>query len=309
MLSIFAVDTMKDSRDSHTLTRRQIEAHVQATAWLRPTHIAIDCFMDWPDQFHMWVNAIRRYKIPIIHRLKWWGWEFPEDGAVSSTEFTTKTKQFVEENITYFKDGDIFDVCAEMEVGPYWYKYGSDWRRFRNPACLEDFNTMLLTMFADMGSIFNRAALNIISNHCSHTPGTFINGVIRPEVAEAHHWITCDNYPDSNFTDPIRCTQALLDQFAELHNLYPNKKIFATEMGYRLQRVDDHTQQAVIAAELPALQTLPYLEGISYWVGCGYENHTDIIVREGGRWVPRPAARTIASFFANKGRIGRVPLS
>lgn len=302
-IQIFSVDTMKDSRDRHTLTRESIDVHVDAAAWLRPTHIAIDCFMDWPDQFCMWVDSIRRYNAKIIFRLKWWGWEYER---MSPTVFIDSTLTFIESNAAYFKDGDIFDVCAEVEEGSYWYNFGDGNARYTAQMKLE-YNQMIIDMFEGCTALFNRLGLDVIANHCSHTPGSFLNNLIRADVAEMHEWITCDSYPEGNSINPATCAVARVNELEALSAKYPTKKIFITEMGYSLTSgISAYNQAAVLAAVLAAIAELPYIYGVSYWVGAGYDGTTNIISYNNGAWIPKPAARIVASHFENRGHLGRV---
>lgn len=300
---------MKDSRDSHTLSQEQIDQHVDVCAWMKPTHITIDCFMDWPEYCAKWVDSIRRYNIPIIFRLKWYQWDFQET-LFTADDYIDNTKQFIIDNLDLFQDGDIFDCCAEMEVSIYWEQnYDTSWP-LKTPF-VNAYNEMLGQLLIEIPKIFIAANKNIIANHCSHTPGSFINNLISEENAIAHEWITCDSYPESdhdNIVDSIAARRAEIEQ---LHNKYPTKNIFITEAGYDLHGCSDQEQKDVITAMFEVFSSYTYVMGACYWVVCDYEQTVGVIHRAStsNTWRARLAAPVLASLVANKGKVGRVPIT
>lgn len=310
-MQILAVDTMKDSRDRHNLSQSYIDQHVDACAWLRPTHITVDSFMDWPDQFRMWVDSIRRYNVPIIFRLNWWGWQYYGQGTalgipvvdVNAQNYVTKTAQFIQDNIAYFRNGDIFDACPEFEGGNYWYTYPEP--RYQNPTMRAEYNTALITMFDTFGAIFEAAGLDIVANHCSHTSGSFTSGLINAQVADRHRWIAIDSYPELASLNPQTCVTRWVNLLNQVHAMFPSKPIFISEMGYSLTDVGDQAQLLVLEKVLPVLLASPHVEGINYWPACGFERHSEVFLWDGRRWRPRPAAYVLARLWQNKGNFGR----
>jgi hypothetical protein len=80
--------------------------------------------------------------------------------------------------------------------------------------------------------------------------------------------------------------------------------IIIGEMGYSNKiNVDDTTQQAVLKAELDAIDPLNYVAGINYWVGAGTQHsggYTHIFAKSGETWFLRPAALELSQFYKNK---------
>src|SRR6185312_7688663 len=81
-----------------------------------------------------------------------------------------------------------------------------------------------------------------------------------------------------------------------------NVPIVISEFGYNNQtNVDDNTQHLVIAAELSAMESLSYIQGLNYWVGAGgagYGGYTNIFTGSHGNWELRPAALDLSQYFA-----------
>jgi hypothetical protein len=113
--------------------------------------------------------------------------------------------------------------------------------------------------------------------------------------------ITVDSYPEQFTLDPTTATRARLDELNTIESLW-HVPVIIGEMGYSNHiAVDDIIQQNVLHAEFAALQSLPYLSGVNYWVGPGSQTaggYTYIIAKTNGTWALRPAAYGLATCYS-----------
>jgi hypothetical protein len=117
--------------------------------------------------------------------------------------------------------------------------------------------------------------------------------------------ITLDLYPEGTTTNPATATSRLLQEIARVHAHW-NLPILIGEHGYSRDRVvTDATQARVMAAELAALERLPYMLGLNYWVdagGPGYGGYTNLYGWSKGAWQPRAAAAVLGHAYGAMSR-------
>jgi hypothetical protein len=77
--------------------------------------------------------------------------------------------------------------------------------------------------------------------------------------------------------------------------------ILIGEHGYsRDRQLSDTVQAAVLRAEIAALEQIPYLKGLNYWVdagGPGYGGYTNLYRLVRGKWTARQAASVLATAY------------
>ena len=302
---IRAVDSMKLSRDTLKLqlSDAQIAAVVRLDARLHLTHVSVDVYFDDPLYLGRWVRAVRKLGLKVWFRGHWYGWEDHRErrGDLTPDLYIEATRRFLQEHATLLENGDIFDFCSEPENGAYWLRaFGNGWS-WRNPAAKTAFNSFIRSgLYMASTTLGNRGRGGVLTTAISVNYSIATRMLSKPTVARLG-MITLDLYPEGTTRDPATATRRLLGEIAQVRRrwLVP---ILLGEHGYaRDMQVDDATQARVLAAELTALATLPYLLGINYWVdagGPGYGGYTNLYRKAGAAWQPRPSAEVLARAYA-----------
>jgi hypothetical protein len=306
---IASVDTMKLSRDEaeYPLSQQQINQVVDQIAALNVDYITVDTDWEFPTYMQEWIQAIRAVGKHVWFRTQpnQWDDSFGTTGIMTPSEFESAEYAFITAHPSFFESGDIFDPLAEPENGLYWAAtYGPDWEWQGEPnAATNAFNQFILQTTAIANQAFAADGISgVITNVRSVDSGTAENPLaLYPATVASLGRITIDAYPEGTSTDPSVCAAAWLSVLATVHAARPGIPIIIGEMGYsNYEAVTDTTQQAVLGAEFGAMETVPYLVGVNYWVGpgsVGAGGYTYVLQEVGGTWSPRPAAATLAAFF------------
>jgi hypothetical protein len=303
---------MKLSRDSaqDPLSQAEIDQVVDQIASLNPGYITVDTDWEFPTYMQEWIQAIRATGKHVWFRTQPNEWDdsFGSSGIMTPAEFESAEYSFITAHPRFFEPGDIFDPLAEPENGLYWAAtYGPNWEWQGEPdAATDAFNQFILQTTAVANQAFAVDGIaGVITDVRSVDSGTAENPLaLYPATVASLGHITIDAYPEGTSTDPAVCASAWLSVLATVHAARPGVPIIIGEMGYsNYQDVSDATQQAVLGSEFAALERVPYLAGVNYWVGPGSEGaggFTYILEDEAGDWAPRPAAATLAAFFRDE---------
>lgn len=310
------VDTMKDSRDTSApaqqLSTAVIQQGVNLCAGLNVTHITVDVFYDYAAYMTTWVQAVRAAGKKVWFRCHHNAWE--GNNGVSATmtpaQYLTATIAFIQANPTLFQSGDIFDACPEADNSPYWVTtYGAGYTNGAPNAATNAFNQFLLDCDTQM-----QAALNGLAIYGVNTKVRSLNSfwgksiaALYPTTVASLGCVVIDSYPEGSSTSPSVCAAARLTELQQVTNARAGVPIIIGELGYsNAVNVDDATQQAVLAAELAAIATVPNIIGMNYWVAQGTASSggfTHLFSGNRGSWGLRPAASTLATFYGQQ-RLG-----
>jgi hypothetical protein len=307
-----AIDTMKDSRDTgtHQLTDAQIANDVNLVATLNVNYITVDVFYDYPDYMQSWINAVRATGKHIWFRAHWNQWENNNGttGIMTPSTYNTNTQNFILAHPSFFQSGDIFDPDDEPEEGKYWKAtYGTNWTT-SPPApntATREYNSYIRDSMDLADAAFAQIGVSgVITNIHSLTYfNASTRGVLEAATVAKMGNVTIDTYPDADTTDPTTAANLRLNELKTVYSLWHVPIIYG-EMGYSNDiQVDDATQEAVLKAEFDAISTIPYLQGLNYWVGAGgagFGGYTNIFSGSRGNWSLRPAANDLAAFFKVK---------
>jgi len=299
-----SIDTMKLSRDTLTsqLSDAQIDAVIRLDAMLHLSYVTVDVYYDDPAYMARWVQAIRAEHLQVWFRAHWYAWETHHEahGDMTPTDYINATRDFLQHHIDLVHNGDIFDFCPEPENGAYWNDtYGSGWS-WRNKAAKTEFNTFIRSgVYMASTTLANRGRSDVLVTAISVDESIATRLVSKP-TAERLGMITLDLYPEGTTTDPATATSRLLSEIDGVHKHW-NLPILIGEHGYSRDRlVSDTTQAKVLAAEFAALERLPYIVGLNYWVDAGgpqYGGYTNLYTLSKGTWKPRAAAAVLAGAY------------
>jgi hypothetical protein len=265
------------------------------------------------------------------------GYKAPYDGYPGyAPGYLTNLHQLMLSHPGLVRPGDILDGNSEVENSTWWKKnYGCKVQQAACTPCPEisqmtsaaypcspvsEFNRFLQAMTQqenrDLVSLGITPCATPTSTNCVLTqvhsvdPGTAEHELSSATVKAMGNLVTVDAYPERRTTSP---TAAASKWMTVLHNWYEVWKargltvtILVGEWGYSNKiNVGDATQAAVIQAEVEAFPTVPYLLGMNYWVGPGWEGdggYTQIFTHASGSWKFRPAAPKVSSFYAAMNR-------
>lgn len=314
---ITAVDTMKDSRDtcypvSNQLTPGVIAQGVNLCASLSVTHITCDVFYDYPDYLALWVSAIRATGKAVWFRSHWNTWEGNNGTSATMTpaQYLTATIAFLQAHPTLFQSGDILDACAEPNNSPYWVNtYGANYTNNAPNTATDAFNAYLLNLDTQMQTTLNNLGITGVNTKVRSLNSFWAKSinVLYPSTVAQLGNVTIDTYPEGSSTDPATCANARLAELQLVVAARPGVPIILGELGYsNAVTVTDDQQNAVLAAELAAVATIPTIIGMNYWVAQGSETsggHTHLFGGVRGAWTLRPAAITLANFYQQQ-RLG-----
>ncbi len=302
--SIRAVDTMKLSRDTlaHPLTDAQIAAVVALDTQLHLTYITVDVYYDDPVYLARWVRAIRTTGVRVWFRPHWYAWESHGNvhGTMTPSEYIEATRHFLQKYSGLFQNGDIFDFCSEPENGTYWLDaYGSGWS-WHNPAAKTAFNTFIRSgLYMARTTLANRGRGHVLVSAIGVDESIATRLLSKPTVASLG-FLTLDLYPEGTTSSPSTASQRLVQAIAAVHAHW-EVPILIGEHGYsRDRQLSDTVQAAVLRAEIAALEQIPYLKGLNYWVdagGPGYGGYTNLYRLVRGKWTARQAASVLATAY------------
>ena len=306
-----SIDTMKESRDTETrpLTDAQIAADVNASAALNTTYITVDTHWDYPDYMQHWVRAVRATGRHVWFRIhpNQWGNNNGSTGIMTPAAYEQAEQSFLSANAALFQSGDILDPCPEPENSRYWIAtYGNGWTTGAPNTATREYNAFIRDTTEIADEVLHQAGVYGVITTVRSTNSFFAGhpGALEAATVARMGRVTVDSYPEGTTTDPAMAAQARVTELNAIQAAW-HVPIVIGEIGYSDKvPVDDLTQQSVLAAELNALATLPYLTGINYWVGAGTDNsggYTHLFSGGTGSWSWRPAAATLAGFYARYG--------
>jgi len=309
---IASVDTMKESMDTvnNQLTDVQIADDVNLAATLNTTHITVDTFYDYPGYMQRWVNAIRKTGKHVWFRPHFNAWQ-GQNGAAATmtpTQYENAEQSFILAHASLFQSGDIFDPCPEPEESPYWVRtWGASWSWQNAPnAGTDEYNTFILATTTIADTAFHHVGISGVVTTIHSMTAYFWERptALYDTTVKQLGVVAVDTYPDNTTTDPTTAAKARTDELAVIESVR-QVPIVNAELGYNTAStsiVDDSTQNTVLKAELQAISQLNYVVGMNYWVGAGSSkiDGTRLFNGSSGHWILRPAAYTVAAYYATQ---------
>lgn len=283
-----SIDTMKYSRD---LARERlndpsfnaiIEQQVKQIADTGATHIAIGTPYD--DEFHpilqQWVRSARRNNLNVWFRGNWSGWEgwfdYPK---ITREEHIQKTKNFILQNPSLFKDGDVFSACPECENG------GPGDPRITGD--VEGHRQFLIDEYNVSKQAFQKIKKDIATNYNSMN-GDVARLIMDRETTKAlGGLVVVDHYVNT----PEKLV-ADIREYAELSG----GKVVLGEFGAPIPDIhgelNEEEQAAWIKKALELLTQTENLVGMNYWTSVG--SSTALWDEDG---VPHKAVEKLKSIY------------
>ena len=316
---ITAIDTMKESMDTlnNRLTPVQIANDVQVASSLHANYVTVDTPYDYPDYAQQWVDAIRAAGKHVWFRMSWNAWlgMYDVPGTMTPGGFEAATRAFIMAHPAMFRAGDVFDICPEPEQGKYWaltYGVSWDWSPMIPNAATTAYNAFVRDGTVLAQNTFQQIGVKgVITTIRSMTPFV-IEHDLEPATVSLLGQVTGDSFPEGVTIEPVAATNARISELQAMEAAWPVPVVLG-EMGYSTAAlVNDIQQEAVLRAEFTALRAIPYLAGVNYWVGAGYQtpdqyNGTRLFSGTTGAWSPRPAATDLATFFSAESPISPSP--
>lgn len=292
-----SVDTMKYSRD---LARekmgdpdfdRVINDQVAKIAATGATHLAVDTPYD--EEFipflNRWVRAARQNNLSVWFRGNFSGWEgwfsYPKIGR---SDHLLKLEQFIVNNSSLFKDGDILTPCPECENGG-----PGDPRKTGDLASYRQF---LITEYQQTQKLFKKSGKNIVTNFASSN-GDVARLVFDRETVKAMGGvISIDHY--------VATPEKLIADIQALSKS-TGANIVLGEIGVPIPDIHGKMSDVAQAQWLKtffelALKT-PSIIGMNYWVNTG--SSTELWNATGQ---PRQAVTILTNYFSPKYFSGKV---
>jgi hypothetical protein len=312
---VCSIDTMKESKDTQSLTLTQIQQHVTLAASLGVTHIAISTPYDFaansPNIQAQWATAIHNAGCGVLWRCHFNQWEndWGTTGIMTSAAYITALGTWLTSYGSMIQPGDIFDFCPEPENGLYWAnQYGADWS-YSPPApntATNDYNNFIVngrsairTYLTGQGIPYDvpggvETRWHSTDSYFAYTPSALYNSTLDGIC-------TVDLYPDAGATSPAAAATALTSQLDQVRLARPGMWLNIGEHGFNSGNVTSNDyQRAVLEAEFAALLQYPGLGGINYWCSVpdiGSAGYCDIFQGSSGAWSFKPAAYSLQAFF------------
>jgi hypothetical protein len=306
---VTSVDTMKESMDGagNGLTQAQIDQHINQIAMLGAKYATVDTPIDKPAVYAMWVQSVRAHGMNVWHR--------PDDPAKSNPNATpaileNDIKQFILNNPTLFKPGDILDADDEADSDAYWDKYDADpsvWWNGANSTTLttacQEFDNYMLGLKTVSDQAFATIGVSGVNDGVrSLNPFWSTAKCLSDQtIASLGGWLAMDAYFADDSTDPAFVANAASQAMDNWHAFRPNAKIILSEYGYNNNmQVDDATQTAVLHSIFQVFASKSYVYGLNYWVGAGgpgFGGYTNILTGGTGHWSPRPGATELSHLY------------
>lgn len=316
---IASLDTMKESMDTlnNRLSPAQIAESVNLTASLNVNYVTVDTPYDYPDYALQWADAIRAAGKHVWFRMSWDAWLgiYNTPATMTPAAFEQATRSFILAHPGLFRSGDIFDICPEPEQGRYWAAtYGPSWDWSPAPpnAATREYNAFVRDGSTIAAAAFQQIGVSGVFTTIRSMNPFIIEHDLEPATVSMLGRLTADSYPEGSTSDPATATALRLAELRAMEAAWP-VPIILGEMGYSTAAlVSDSVQEPVLKAEFAALAAVPYLTGLNYWVGAGYQapdryNGTVLFTGTTGAWTLRPAAYDLASFFAAELHSGAGP--
>ncbi|MBM2817800.1 MAG: hypothetical protein HW401_390 [Parcubacteria group bacterium] len=283
-----SIDTMKYSRD---LSREKLEDKsfdsiiddtMKKIAATGATHVSVGTPYDleFLPILKRWADSARRNNLKIWFRGNWSGWEgwfgYPK---ISRDKHIIMTKNFILNNPSLFKDGDIFTACPECENGgPGDPRHNGD---------LYGHRVFLIKEYQMTKSAFEKIGKNVRSNFNSMNGDVAALVMDKATTQALGGIVAVDHYvatPDKLAADIKRLSAA------------SGGKVVLSEFGVPIPDINgemsEFEQAKWISGALEKLIKTSELEGLNYWVSVG--GSTEIWTRRGS---PRLAVQTITKFF------------
>jgi len=291
---IKSIDTQIISKCWNNVPQDSIDKQIQMLKHLGVNTIAIGTPYERPAEMEKWTNSIHNAGLKVWFRSHWLNWEGDEGQPknMSTSEYLSKTKQFILDHPSFFKAGDSFTMNVEAEnAGLGEGKPFSDWDAYRK--FLRDQIDLSNEAFSQIG--VNNIATNWLSMN-----GWIIENALDQATVDKMGMITADHYPPQGSGSNLISINEMADNMSkDLDRFYAkwNKPIMIGEWGYHLDTdVSDEQQRAATEAIYNVLASKSYIYGVNYWDHMG--NNTRIINDQGGTPTSyRPAANVIKSFY------------
>ncbi len=306
-----SIDTMKVSRDTihRPLSIKQIQDVVRVTAQLHSNYITVDTNWDYPKYMEQWIAAVHAVGQHVWFRGHPDQWESDSNATSIMTPqaYLEAERSFIVNHRSFFLPGDIFDACSEPEQGKYWSStYQEHWAYNAPNEATRAFNDFIRKGSDVADDAFHQEGINGVITNVRSTNTFFAThpGDLEMATVKKFGFLTVDSYPELNTTDAWTATQARITELESIEKIW-HLPIIIGEIGYSNNvNVDDATQLKVLQAEFAAIATLPYVDGMNYWVGPGSTTsggYTYIIVNISGTWTLRPAAYALTDFYKSRG--------
>lgn len=310
---IASIDTMKETKDtaSNPIPDAKIASDVNVYATVKNKYIAISVPYDFPTYYQRWVAAIRKTGNHIWFRSHWNQWEndYSTAGVMQPSTYLANLSSFLRQHPSFFQSGDIFDGCAECENGKYWTStWGTGWETHQSAT--DAYNQMLIDLTNTADAAFKADGISGIDTRVHSMNGWIAEHthLLYPSTTTFMGKVTTDSYLGEDPT--IAPADSAAAEKAEPDAIYAAQKVpvILGEYGYSTRgNVSDTRQEHVLQAMFAMFQTLPYLQGVNYWVGFG--GGTAIFNGNPGSLSFRPAAYDLSNFFASKNRPVPTPIN
>ncbi len=297
---IASIDTMKESRDTETrpLSGTDIAQDISLIASLNATHITVATNWDYTSYFRQWVTAVHAAGKHIWVRGHPNQWENDNGatGMMTPSMYLTYERNFILQNADLFKSGDILDTCSETEQGKYWKSKSSPW----SSQTTAEYNQFIRDSITIADAAFAEKKITGVITTIHSVNAYIAKHRLEKDTIAKMGVVTIDSYPDQYDTN---VSQAVSHRLSEISGVYNTVHVplIIGEIGYSNKiQVSDQLQKDVLRAEFNAIQQLPYIVGLNYWVGPGGPGHggyTNIFAGSFGRWTLRPAAYDLKSMF------------
>jgi hypothetical protein len=322
---IACVDTMKESKDSDSLTLADIEDDVNLIATIPGvTHIAIAVPYDFasnnPNITQQWVSSIRAASaarvagggkpINVWLRCQFNDWEgdWGTPGTMTDVGFLTSLQALGTAFTDLLEAGDIWDFCPEPNNGNLWDAvYGDNWSS--DQAALNNYNWFVTMGICTVQNMVQTAGLTVngplgVETRIQSQGSYFAIATAGLYASTLDTFITADIYPDAGISDPTAATNALLTQVGDIVAARPSLRLVIGEHGYNADGSTNNTEQnTVVTAELAALAQnyADVINGYNWWDGppdIGSTDYTEIFEGTTGAWSLRPAATPLGVYFS-----------
>lgn len=271
---IQSVDVMKYTKDvvCNPPSDAFILSEVSKIKELGANYIAISTPYDNPscgDSLALtkrWIDAARAQGLSIWHRHM--GLSFEGIYGVAKTKdanYLTLITNYIKNNPTLFKDGDIFTPTPEPDTaGIYGVTYCNSTCAFDNR---EDFNTWIRSAQSQVKQAFVTIGVPTIKVGYYGTSGFIVFGENNPDwygksfldqstVEAMDNVIAMDSYPETY-------GGTMSNALDGAHRLWPNAKIVLGEWG-TITATSDTNAVSQIQASMSSAKR-PYVTGFNYW--------------------------------------------
>ena len=324
---VASVDTMKLSKDQaqYGYTANDSQA-VDLASTMAVTHITVNTPMEYPAVLEAYANRIHADGKSVWFRLSSTNGANLAHGDLGdgyptyAPGYLTELHELMLAHPGIFRPGDILDGDAEAETSGWWAKqYGCGVQSAGCTASVTAFNHFLTLMTEqekiDLGSLACATATSVgcvVTQVHSTDNGTGRYQLSNSTVEAMGDLITVDAYPDEGTTEPLAAAGAWHQELEALKSFWaakgiPNLTVLVGEWGYRNHHeVTDTLQQEVVYAEVTkAFPGLPYVAGMNYWGGPGFNiggGYTQLFNQVEGVWRFRPAAPIVSAFYLEMNR-------